>query len=354
MTIEWSRINGLLGDPAIYAFFPQSGEGVLLDLGSLDALSNRELLKVSTALVSHAHIDHFIGFDRWLRVNIPHGRELEMVGPSGLLANVRGKLAGYCWNLLAPDQLRFIVHELAPDGSVSSFRLCNQDGFEPQSLPPCAPQLAPLDTPLPLRPAAYILTLTDGTRIQAVALDHGTPSVAYLLQGRCRFHTKSEVLQGLNLRPGPWIRALQVAVMEQHLDTALTIDGRSFPVAELAPLILEIKRPKPIGYVTDAGFTPANLDRLRLLLTGVETLICEANYADEHWPKARSKMHLTTRQAALIAACVQAANLEIFHISNLYASHPEERVEEAREFFHHLRSLSTGDLEHAVAVEFAR
>ena len=83
-------------------------------------------------------------------------------------------------------------------------------------------------------------------------------------------------------------------------------------------------------------------------------MICEANYSDEDWPKARAKMHLTTRQAALIAASVKADKLEIFHISNLYANNPDERVREAEGFFASLAPLSPEALEHAIATELGR
>src|SRR5690606_24994441 len=112
-------------DPAVYGFFPRSGDAVLFDLGALDGLSNRELLRVRMALVSHTHIDHFIGFDRLLRVNIPHGRMIEICGPPGIIRNVKGKLDGYLWNLLEPDQLRFTVHEIDREGGVRSVLLAS-------------------------------------------------------------------------------------------------------------------------------------------------------------------------------------------------------------------------------------
>jgi ribonuclease Z len=354
MSVEWTRVNGLLGDPAIHVFFPKTGDALLFDLGSLESLANRDLLKVRAAFVSHTHIDHFIGFDRWLRVNIPHFRQLELGGPPGLLANVRGKLAGYCWNLLEADQLRFVVHELGPDGQTTSSLLRNQTRYAPEPFTRQEPRVTPVDAPLPVTPAACVTTLSDGTRVQAVALDHGTPSIAYSLQGPCRFQTRTDVLQSLELKPGPWIRALQMAATQQRLDETVVVDGRSFRAADLASQVFEIRRPKPLGYLTDAGFTRPNLERARRLLEGVDTLICETNYRDTDYSKARAKMHLTTRQAALIAASARAAELAIFHVSNLYSDDPQAVVAEAAAHFAELKALPAEALEAAIEAELNR
>lgn len=351
MSVVWNLVNGLLGDPAVYAFFQKTGDAILFDLGELEALPNRDLLKVRTVCVSHTHIDHFIGFDRWLRVNVPHRRELELCGPTGLLGNVLGKLAGYCWNLLDPDQLRFVIHELSPQGEVSSFRLRNQTGFTPECLPQAQPTLVAIDAPLPQQPAAWITTLADGTRIQGVALDHGTTSIAYVLQGACHFRTRPEILQALNIKPGPWIRELQVAVAAQKLDFDLTVEEKRFAAADLAQQLFEIQRPKLLGYVTDIGFSAANLQRATNLLQGVETLICETNYRSTDHAKAYAKRHLTTRQAALIAASANAKQLATFHISNLYADCSHDIVDEAAAYFAHFRSLSASELQQAVSDE---
>src|SRR5690606_765956 len=102
-----------------------SGDAALFDAGSLDALSNRDLLKVRHVFVSHTHIDHFIGFDKLLRVNVPHFRSIEVCGPKGIISNVQGKLHGYLWNLLESGQVELVVRELSETGEITSARLVN-------------------------------------------------------------------------------------------------------------------------------------------------------------------------------------------------------------------------------------
>ena len=59
--------NGHGGDPAVWVDVQDEGHALLLDLGDLGRLSNRRLLRVASALVSHTHMDHFVGFDHLLR-----------------------------------------------------------------------------------------------------------------------------------------------------------------------------------------------------------------------------------------------------------------------------------------------
>jgi ribonuclease Z len=85
---------------------------MLLELGRLEDLSVREILKVSDVFVSHTHVDHFIGFDHMLRCSLNRAQPLRLFGPKGFIDNVRGKLAGYTWNLIREYSLKLIAHEI--------------------------------------------------------------------------------------------------------------------------------------------------------------------------------------------------------------------------------------------------
>ena len=61
-------INDPLGDPGMMVEFLYERRALQFDLGDLSGIPNSELLKISHVFVSHTHIDHFIGFDRLLRV----------------------------------------------------------------------------------------------------------------------------------------------------------------------------------------------------------------------------------------------------------------------------------------------
>ncbi len=351
-TIECTLVNGVNGDPSVFTFFNQTGDALLFDLGSLDALTNRELLKVRHALVSHTHIDHFIGFDRWLRVNIPHGRDLEISGPTGIIENVRGKLLGYTWNLLEADQIKFRVHEIDTLGRVKTALLSNNHGYRPQMLPPIEPLTGPQVRPLPDKPAAFITNLKDKSRIEAVCLDHGIPSVAYLCQSPLRFNVNTDELDRLKLTPGPWIRNLQIAIAEGDFERKIdTENGQTFTAKDIGAQILTYSAPRAVGYLTDIIFSLDNLTRVRNLMLDVELLICETNFRDADHAKAAKKKHLTTKQAAIIAAYIKADQLRVFHISNVYSGSEQEIVDEAASYFEKFRRLDEETLMKLVTSE---
>lgn len=342
--VDFLRVNGLNGDPAVYVFLHKSGDALLFDCGDLTPLPNRDLLKVRTLLVSHAHIDHFIGFDRLLRVNVPHAHPLEIIGPSGMASHVQGKLRGYLWNLLEPDQLHFTVHEVDAEGQVNSTQLRSSTKFALEPIATPNVETSPRCPPLKPSPVATIPLKVAGIRLEAVVLDHKTPSLAFACQMPLRMQVDTNALKQAQLTPGPWIKELQFAYACGLYEQPLTVNGKAFSTGELGDLLLTASSPRPIGYLTDAGFTSDNIARATTLLGDVETFICESNYRDSEAAKALQRMHLTTRQSALIAALAGVKTFEIFHVSNIYSDCVEAVREEAAAFFSQYKNMPRADL----------
>src|SRR5574341_2464010 len=130
-------VNDVFGDPGVYVEVRWSKRALLFDLGQNDTLGPTRLLRANDIFISHTHMDHFIGFDRVLRVALGRGKTLRLFGPPGLIANVTGKLRGYTWNLVDGYPLTMEVREFHPQEiRCATFRA--SEGFRPQELPPRA------------------------------------------------------------------------------------------------------------------------------------------------------------------------------------------------------------------------
>lgn len=348
-TINIQLINGLDGDPALYVQPNQSSDCLLIDAGSLDKLTNRELLKIRVVAVTHTHLDHFIGFDRLLRVNVPHFRTLEIIGPTGIVANVRGKLQGYSWNLLVPGQLNFVVHEINSAGRAEAFFLTNVNEFQPQPLDAYGD-----DTPGVNGLARSVkLTTNNDFEIKAVVVDHGIDVLAYYVSMPDSMVVSKQALDKLSIKPGPWISDLQKKASIGDLSGSVDAFGVQLDASKLASQILERRPGERFIYVTDMVFSRENLARIKGLSDlPVDLLVCETNYVRADRGKAISKRHLTTYQAALIAAAIGAKKLQIFHVSNIYGGDLELPQREAAEAFSELQFKDPKGLEAALSMEY--
>lgn len=325
-------VNGRCGDPAVFGYLPRIGKGWLFDLGSIDKLSNKDALRVSHVAISHTHIDHFIGFDRLVRVNIPHFRRLTLFGPAGLARNVQAKLRGYTWNLLQPEQLRFTIHEISRPGLASCFHLSNTDSFAIHSEG---------DTPLPI-------DMGHGLTMVGVPLSHGSiPSIAYKLTLAARIKVAGDKLVADGIDRGPWIQQLQLtasqafkesphdwqAALLARLPRQIVAGEKTLATADILSRYFSFALPESVGYITDIGFTAKNLATCKAELAPVTHLLCEASFLEQDEDRAAHKAHLTTGQAAKLAEACGCQSLHTFHYSNIYGGDVSLHQEETAKLF---------------------
>lgn len=111
-------VNGPFDDPGLYLDFRFGRRALMFDLGDLGGLSSREIVRLTHVCVSHMHVDHFIGFDALLRLNLYQSKTLSVIGPPGLTAAARARLSAYQWNLLDERSANFIVAttDWSPEG----------------------------------------------------------------------------------------------------------------------------------------------------------------------------------------------------------------------------------------------
>ena len=315
----YGLVNGSFGDPGLH--LELGGEGALFDLGDLMPLKAARIHRVREVFVTHAHLDHFFGFDWLLRIFLGEERRIRIYGPEGLAERVRSKLAGYTWNIEMDFGFEAEVHEvLDRHALVSRFRC--QHGLEGD--------LRSRERPL----EGGVLAETPTHRVRAVPVEHGTPCLAFAYEQKRGLHVLEEGLARLGLERGPWLRELKRAVLGgEPADTAFEADGRTFPLGQLAAeLTVEVPSVK-VAYVADTVFTDAVCVRVAELAQGARTFFCEAKYVERDREKAAAARHLTARQAAELARAGSVGELCLFHPSPKYQRRYEELLEEARAVF---------------------
>jgi ribonuclease Z len=309
-------INPPFDDPGLFIALRFERRALLFDLGDLHSLAARDLLKVSDVFVTHAHMDHFIGFDRLLRANLGRGRCLRLYGPQGIHGHVAGRLAGYCWNLVSPETHPFTleVTEVLADCRVTIRYSCGQ-GFSPAE----GAQRQPFDG---------VLRDESGLTVRAVLLDHGIPCLGLALEERMHVNIRREALTELGIEPGPWLSTFKHALVS-GLDretlfrlpasSSAPRDGpRWLTLGELARRIALVAPGQKVVYITDVAWNAENVSRIVDLAREADLLFIEAAFLDRHRDLALARAHLTAHQAGLIAGWAGARHVTLFHHSPRY------------------------------------
>jgi ribonuclease Z len=308
-------VNGRSGDPAVYVETLFEKGALLFDLGDLSNLSPRQIQRLEHVFVSHAHVDHFIGFDRLLRVLVGREKTIRLYGPAGFIACVHHKLAAYCWNLVDrfPVDLVFVVTEVDSDLTVRTARLPLKSGF--------AVELASSGQ------LANGLLHKEPTFCATVAvLDHGAPCLAFAVQETAHVNVWKNRLAEMGLPVGPWLRGLRRALIENRDDgypievgavAGASSDG-TLPLGALRPAATVAPGQK-IAYVTDAADTPDNRRAIIRLAAQADILFIEAAFAEVDVELAADRAHLTTTAAGSIARDAAVRRVEPFHFSPRYA-----------------------------------
>ncbi|XSG84440.1 MAG: ribonuclease Z [Methylohalobius sp. ZOD2] len=330
-SFQLQLVNDPFGDPALYVEFLFRKRAILFDLGDIHALAPRKLLRLSHIFVSHAHMDHFYGFDYLLRVCLGRARTIYLYGPSGFIDRVEHRLGGYTWNLVKNyvDELVFRVQEWDGGDTMRCAKFRCRHRFARESLPP--------ETVVEGE-----LLKEPGLKVRAAVLDHKIPCLAFALEESRHVNIWKNRLDELGLPTGPWLQALKQAIWRGERD-AYPIEARwhekgigqmrRFTLGELKEKILRIVPGMKVGYVVDTLYNEPNLRRLESLLEGVDCLYIEASFARDAADSAAEKYHLTAAQAGQIARRVGAKRMVPFHFSARYAGKENQLYREAEAAF---------------------
>jgi ribonuclease Z len=319
-TFRSRLLNGQTGDPALLIGLRWQGRSLLIDAGRIDRTPASVLLPIERVFVSHAHMDHFMGFDQLLRVFLARDTTLELYGPESIADCVQGKLAGYVWNLT--DEYAFAVDVVEiGETHLQRWRFAAANRFAREDLGRQA-----YDGPI---------FEDDVLSVRAAPLDHRITSMAYAVQEHAHLNVRTETLEAMGHRAGRWLGELKTAVRNgASRDTSIEIaPGTRRPLGELADALLVETPGQKIAYVVDTVFSAANAARVVELARGADVFYCESPFLDADIDQATKRYHLTAGQAGAMARAAGVRRLNVFHFSPRYEGRYGEIVAEAQDEF---------------------
>jgi len=317
-------VNDPFSDPGLYLDFRYGRRAILFDLGDVSALSSRELLRVSHVFVSHTHVDHMAGFDRLFRLCLHRLLPLTLIGPPGFAAQIEHRIRGFTWNLLDENSVDFCLRAMDYDGSAltRAAEFHAREAFARR-------EIAPPEFP---RGVAW---MEDEFRIEAVALDHGIPSLAFALKEVLQVNVWRGMLDDMGLPPGPWLneakRAVRLGLADDH--PVAVPGGKTIRLGELKERALRIAPGQAVAYVTDAAPHPENRAKIVQLAHQADQFFIEAVFLERDRSLAVASLHLTAWEAGSIAREAEVRYVTPFHHSARYLSEPDALRTEVFESF---------------------
>jgi len=308
-------INGPIGDPGLFIPFLFEKNAILFDLGDLYTLSPRDILKIGHVFISHTHMDHFIGFDRLLRLCLGREKKLSLYGPKGFLDNVEGKLTGYSWNLVNSYSARFVIFatEVREDYLISKEYVCRN-------------RFLSTDRAVK-RPFQTTLLKTPMLSVSTVILDHGIPCLGFSIEERFHVNIKKNKVDELGVKTGPWLKSFKQSLFDNpdyNRKFMLPEDGnhlkrKHYSLKELADQIAVITPGQKVTYITDVNFNSSNVKKMIAFSKYSDHLFIEAAFLEKDRNTPGAKYHLTARQAGIIARDASVKRMTPFHFSPRYA-----------------------------------
>ena len=319
-------VNGRYGDPTLYIELQFEAQAILVDLGDISTLPTRKIQRLEHIFVSHAHIDHFYGFDRLLRTLVGREKTLNLYGPTDFIDQVGHKLQAYRWNLADryDCDLVFIVTEIVSPEAIRTARFRLSRAFSPE-----------MDEQRRIDGGA--IHDVSAFRVRTAILEHRTPCLAFAIQESLHVNIWKNRLVELGLPVGPWLRRLKRLVLEKEADDVPVrvddgSDSRELPLGLLRSAV-RLTPGQKIGYVTDVADTPSNRMLIIDLVRHADMLFIEAPFATADAALAAQRAQLTTAAAGEIARGAEVRRVEPFHFSPRYEGEEEEMVKEVMAAF---------------------
>lgn len=330
-TLQPFLVNGPFGDPMVYVDFRFGRRALLFDLGDIQSLPARKILRLTHIFVSHTHMDHFMGLDRIVRICLGRARSLSLFGPQGFIDRVEHKLAAYTWNLVQGYVTDFTLEasEWHLSGELRTARFRCRSGFERED-----------------RPSRFatdgVLLDEENFRVLATILDHRTACLGFALEEKQHINVWKSRLTEIGLPTGPWLNELKTAVRHGDPDDTEVCTRwtdrsghheRATPLGVLRRDVLRFAPGQKIAYVVDTVYNAENEKRVRQLAHNADYLFIEAVFLHQDAEHAARKYHLTARQAGTLGRASGTRRLVPMHLSPRYVGFEADIYREVEEAF---------------------
>ncbi|MFT4297894.1 MAG: ribonuclease Z [Candidatus Woesearchaeota archaeon] len=269
----------------VSAFYLEyNGEGILIDCGEGTQrqmnIANINRNKVRKILISHWHADHISGILGLLHTmsNNQDLKSIEIFGPKGSKENFSNLMK--CTSIGKISELNLKVTEVIPSKLTRFYE--NDDYY-----------------------------------LEAVALDHNLPALAYSFVEKDRRRIAVSKVKKAGLPEGPLIGKLQQG-------KNIVFNGKKYDSDDLTYIV----KGKKLSFVLDTSYTKNIID----IAKNADLLLCEATYLDKHLEKGEQYKHLTVKQAAQIAHSSNVLKLVMTHFSQRYKD-MTELEKEAKDIF---------------------
>jgi len=234
------------------------GEGTQRQLKYAKLSSN----KITKIFISHWHGDHVLGLPgllQTLAANDYNG-ELMIFGPETTGERVKKLLEIFPFE----REFNMIIKEIKEDGTIYE----NDDYF-----------------------------------VVARELQHSIKCYGFEFVEKARINLDKQKLKKFNLKEGPHLQKLKNG-------ESIKVNGKTITPEDVGIFI----EGKKIGYIADTTIC----DNTYLIAKDADILISESTFDADLEEKARKRLHLTCKDAALIASQANAKKLVLFHFSQRY------------------------------------
>ena len=337
MSISFRILGTAGGDNALLVQIDsgQTVERLLFDCGEgcLTEIPFADIQAIDHLFFSHLHMDHVSGFDSFFRCTFNRETKPNRIwGPPETARILQHRFQGFLWNLHGEMSASWRVSDVHP-GQIhtarfevsEAFAVAHDEGAQP-----------------------YDRTLCEGAGfvVEALTMEHRTPTLAYIVREKPRRNIDTSRLASLGLRPGPWLKELKESPGSS--DTVV-VDGMTRSKEELRSLLLVETPGDSIAYLTDFLLDEPAMERLADALRGCRVMVCEGQYRHADLDLARKHFHMTTVLSATVAKRAQVEELVLFHVSSRYEREAWlEMLGEARQVFPNVHYPPHWNLELAV------